>query len=281
MFSAGASSLLSVLDPELDLRYQVTNISSGNRNLVPEEGDTVTLGVVVTPTQNVGFSLDYYDVRLDKALITLAAADTVERCYSTHPQLCSTITRDPTTNRIQSIRVSPQNLEQLHLRGMDFEATWRIALPKGRLNLRALASYIDTLTMDDGETVSEMAGQTSQPTVSGIGGQPHWRGSVSAQYRLDHLRLNATVRYVGGGVIDHAYTHKDLDILEHSGRAYLDLGGSYVLHEAEDQNVTLFATIKNATNKDPPINGVGGYGTTRALYDTIGREYMAGVRFRF
>ena len=30
-----------------------------------------------------------------------------------------------------------------------------------------------------------------------------------------------------------------------------------------------------------PINGVGGYATTRALYDTIGRQYTVGLRFRF
>lgn len=282
IYSRGSTSVLSVFDPELNLQYQVRNVSSGNAGLVPEEADTLTLGIVVTPNDSFGFSLDYYDVKLDKAIITLAAAETVERCYSTQPQLCRLLDRDPITGRVTSVNVSPQNLEQLHLSGVDLEATWRINLPKSRLTLRSLVSYIDTLTMDDGMTVTQMAGQTTQPTVSGIGGQPRWRGSFSANYARGPLRLNATARHVGGGVIDHTYTSKDLNILEHSGRTYIDLGGSYdFIRNRDGLRLTAFATIKNAANKSPPINGVGGYATTRALYDVIGRQYIAGIRFGF
>lgn len=282
IYSRGSTSLLSVFDPQLNIQYQVSNMSSGNKDLVPEEGDTLTVGMVITPSEAFGFSLDYYDVKLDKALITLAAAETVERCYSTQPQLCGLLDRDPTTGRITAVHVTPQNLEQLHLSGADFEATWRIPLPRSRLTLRSLISYIDTLTMDDGMTLTQMAGQTTQPTVSGIGGQPHWRGSVSASYSRGPLHLNASARYVGGGVIDHTYTRKDLNILEHSGRTYLDLGASYdFIRDREGRRLTAFVTIKNAANKDPPINGVGGYATTRALYDVIGRQYLAGIRFGF
>lgn len=276
MFTTGTTSVFTVFDPELQLRYSVGSRSSGNTDLVPEEADTTTFGVVLTPSSDFGISLDYYDVKMDKAIITFGAADNVERCYSTHPQVCSTIVRDPTTGRIDYVRAVPQNLEQLHLRGADVEANWRRDLSRGNLALRGLVSYVDTLSMDDGITASEMAGQTTQPTVSGIGGQPHWRGSLSAIYRLDRLTLNASARYVGGGVIDHTYTHKDLNILEHSGRTYFDIGGSYRL-----DGITLFATVKNVADMDPPINGVGGYATTRALYDTIGRQYTVGLRFRF
>ncbi|MDO5505279.1 MAG: TonB-dependent receptor [Pseudoxanthomonas suwonensis] len=281
MFSLGSTSLLTVFDPELNLRYSVQNISSGNRDLLPEEADSLTFGVVVTPSEKLGFSLDYYDVRMDNALITLAAADTVERCYSTHPQVCGLLTRNPDTGRIASVQVSPQNLEQLHLRGTDLEVTWRPEISFGDLILRALVSYIDTLTLDDGLTVSEMAGQTTQPTVSALGGQPYWRGNLSARWSFGQWHFNAAARHVGGGKIDHTWTHKDLNILEHSGRTYLDIGGSYDLSRDTGQNVTLFASIKNLADKDPPINGVGGYGTTRALYDVVGRQYVAGVRFRF
>ena len=274
--------MLSVFDPLLNIQYSVTNRSSGNPDLVPEEADTFTLGVVFTPTQNLGFSLDYYNVDMDKALITLNAPAIVERCYSISPQVCSMITRSPDTDRITSVQVSPQNLERLHLRGVDFESYWRHGLSKGSLDWRLLVSYIDTLTMDDGDTVTQMAGQTTQPTVSSIGGQPHWRSHLTARYTNDRLSLNAAARYVGGGVIDHTFTNKDLNVLEHSGRVYFDLGGSYAFFKGDNkQSASVFATIKNAADKDPPINGVGGYATTRALYDVIGRQYMAGVRFRF
>ena len=130
MYAAGSSSLLSVFDPVLNIQYSVTNRSSGNPDLVPEEADTFTLGVVFTPTQNLGFSLDYYDVGMDKALITLAAPAIVERCYGISPQVCPMITRNPDTNRITSVQVSPQNLERLHLRGVDFESYGGTVCPR-------------------------------------------------------------------------------------------------------------------------------------------------------
>ena len=53
-----------------------------------------------------------------------------------------------------------------------------------------------------------------------------------------------------------------------------------------DQNVQTFLTIENITNAPPPV--IGG-GLTSALYsgmsnndyDTLGRQYRAGVRFQF
>jgi len=53
------------------------------------------------------------------------------------------------------------------------------------------------------------------------------------------------------------------------------------LVQNDDNKVALFGSIQNLMNKTPPITGVGGYGTTRALYDTLGRMFTAGVRFKF
>ena len=51
--------------------------------------------------------------------------------------------------------------------------------------------------------------------------------------------------------------------------------------ENDGNKVALFGSVQNVFNKTPPITGAGGYGTTRGLYDTLGRMFTAGVRFKF
>lgn len=280
LYSGGSTSTFSVFDPQLGQTYSVSSISSGYDGLEPEEADTRTIGVVFTPTRNLQLSVDYYDISLDNALITFQAASIVERCFSTHPQVCGLIVRDG-SGRIDHVRVAPQNLQSMDLSGVDLELSWRKPLGAGSFSLRALASYIDKLTLDDGITRSEMAGSTAQPTIASIGGQPHWNGNLYLGYQRGAVNLNTTVRYVGGGNINNAYTHKDLDVLEHSGRTYVDIGGSYDLDIGKPGAVSVFAAIRNVADMAPPINGVGGYATTRSLYDVIGRNYTLGMRFNF
>jgi outer membrane receptor protein involved in Fe transport len=87
---------------------------------------------------------------------------------------------------------------------------------------------------------------------------------------------------MGGGVINSAYTAKDLLDNEVSGRLYFDLSGEItIIKGGGDHKVTLFGAVQNVFDKDPPITAVGGYGTTRALYDVVGRLFTAGARFKF
>ena len=64
-------------------------------------------------------------------------------------------------------------------------------------------------------------------------------------------------------------------------RPYFDLSGEIALADVRDDKIALFGAVQNLFDKTPPITGVGGYGTTRALYDTMGRVFTAGVRTRF
>ena len=55
---------------------------------------------------------------------------------------------------------------------------------------------------------------------------------------------------------------------------YLDLRGSYRLND----NIVLYAAIDNVTNVPPPYTG--GFGD-EAIYDYLGRNIRAGIRFSY
>lgn len=279
LFSGGTTASFNVFDPILDLSYSVGSVSSGNTGLKPEEADTITAGFVLNPAQNFMVSVDYYRIKVDDAIITFQASELVDRCYTIQPQVCELIVRGE-DGRIDHVNVAPQNLQSMEVAGVDLEAVYRTTLAAGDLSLRSLISYVDTIKLDDGDGVTELVGSSVQPTIASVGGQPHWSGNLSATYRLGAISLNAGARHVGGARINNAYTSKDLDVLEHSSRTYFDLGGSYDLHSGGDSDMTVFLSIRNLMDKDPPING-SGYGTARSLYDVAGRTYTVGLRFNF
>ncbi|HRO02607.1 MAG TPA: TonB-dependent receptor, partial [Terricaulis sp.] len=190
---------------------------------------------------------------------------------------------------LTQVDVVPMNLQSLEVRGIDFEADYRIALDEvlagavGDFGLRALVTYTDTFDLTDNNRTTSLAGSTEQPVIQGIGGVPHWRHSVRASYFNDPLSLHLTARYIGGGNISNAYTEKDINILEHDGRWYFDLSVQYELLADDERSAQLFFAVENLLDRDPPIVG-GGFNTSatvRSLYDQIGRVFTAGVRLKY
>lgn len=282
LFGAPGNLYYTVLDPVLAQTYQVQTLTAGNADLVPEEADTFTAGAVLRPVFVPGLklSVDYYDIKLNNAIISLSAASIVERCNSVQPALCALIDRDPVTRMMTYIRNTPQNLQLLQTTGVDFEAAYDLPLFGGDLSLRSLISYVDKTTMDDGVLVVELAGSSNQPTTAGIGGVPHWRYNLSGVWKSGPASLGTQVRHIGGAKVNNDYTAKDLNILEHDGQTLVDLTASYDL-SVEGREIQVFGKIGNVLDQDPPLTGNSSYGTTRALYDVIGRNFTAGLRFRF
>lgn len=284
LFAAGSSLIQTITDPVLNQTYSVTNRTGGNPDLQPEKADTLTAGIVLSPSFIPGLqlSVDYYDITLNDAIGSLNAGAIVTRCYTDTPEVCSLITRDPTTNRITVVRSSPANFQRVETSGVDIELAYAFPLGAGRMNLRSLVTYTAKLDLVDGDNVGHFAGSTEQTTVNAIGGEPHWRFNASAAYVADRYKFSLTGRYVGGGIISaENETSNYTDIKEVSGRLYLDISGEVTLVDRNRNRIALFATIQNLTDVDPPITAVNGYGTTRSLYDVIGRVYTGGVRFRF
>ena len=284
LFAKGSTSQLSVSDPVLGRDYLVTAANSGNPDLTPEKADTFTAGIVLTPVAVPGlsFTVDYFDIKLNEAIISLTPAAIVTQCYGVAPQACSLITRDPVTNQITLVRNGPVNMQSVQLSGVDVEASYFIPVGADRIDLRALINYTSKAEISDGVTTTTLAGSVDQPTIAALGGTPNWRFNTSASYIAERFRVSLTGRYVGGGAINKNFTDKDLLENHVNGRMYFDLSGEYaIIDNGADRKLSVFGAVQNMFDNDPPITGVGGYGTTRALYDVIGRVFTLGARFNF
>lgn len=280
LFNAGGTTIFGVLDPAVNQTYTMHSISTGNPNLKPEKADTTTAGIVFTPSVGVMFSLDYWKTDLNDAIIAFQAGDIVTRCYGSQPQLCKNIIRGP-DGLVDHVNSVPENLQTMALRGVDLETAYSAAWGPGNFNVHGTVSYLDKFSLDDGISVTEMAGSSIQPSILSIGGQPHWKGDLSASYRVGHITVNSAAHYIGSAKLNNDWTSKDSNVLTNASQTYFDLGGSYQIYDSDGKHVELFASISNIFDRDPPITGAGGYITTRSLYEYIGRMYKAGMRFRF
>lgn len=288
LFQRSGSSNLSITDyvkPDQGVSYQVIALTAGNPNLKPEIADTLTGGLVLTPTSIPGLrlSVDYYDISIKHAIIQVTPAAIVQQCYSTNPAACAFITRPEGGGRITHVFSGPVNLASAMTRGIDFELQYSLPVGADRIAFQTLVNYLIKTELDDGIAKTRLDNSMAQPTVAALGGNPRWKANVNASYIADDFRFSGTARYVGGGYIDRTMTAKDLDQLTVKGRVYFDLSGELTLFKpkGEGSKVALFAAVQNLLDTDPPITGAGGYGTTRGLFDTIGRQFIGGVRLNF
>jgi outer membrane receptor protein involved in Fe transport len=287
LFQRSGSSNLNVTDFDpryLGQSYLVTALTAGNPNLKPEIADTFTSGLVLTPTMIPGLrlSVDYYDIKIKDAIIQITPAATVQQCFTVNTAACAFITRD-TAGRIVSVFSGPVNLANAMTRGIDVELQYSLPVGSDRITFQTLVNYLIKTELDDGISKTRLDNSMAQSTVAALGGNPRWKANVNASYIADDFRLSGTARYVGGGYIDRTMTAKDLDKLTVKGRVYFDISGELTVFKpkGEGSKVALFAAVQNLLDTDPPITGAGGYGTTRGLFDTIGRQFIGGVRLNF
>lgn len=295
LFLAGQVNTQQVSDPfrgnatALILRPMV-----GNLNLDPEEADTVGIGVVYQPSfaPGVSMSVDYYRIAVDKAIATIQQQAVIDRCFAGNAALCSAIVRDQ-NGVVTQITVQPVNLLSETADGIDIEASYRRPLWKGNLTLRALATHVIERQIDDGITVTELAGDNS-------GSAADWRWLAMASYDTGTYAMSVIGHGVSDGQLENAYiectsscpvptvVNRTVDNNHIAGAVYADLSFTYRLHNRGDlRNFELFFKIDNVADRDPPpVGSIAGVsfvdpGVNPLLYDTVGRTYRAGVRLQW
>jgi len=288
LFAGDQSAISLLVDPVSGITANVPQVTGGNPDLQPEKADTLTFGAVITPSFLPGLSLsvDYYRIKIKDAIGTLSLTQIVNNCSQsggTAPE-CALVTRDTPTSFPSQIRVAPANIAYLETSGIDFDASYRTELAGGNLGLRLYASYLDTYQTQQSSTapVLEYAGIS---TISSTPeGRPRWRGTLSVNYEIGRVGVFLNQQLIGKvklGIPGGLENGLGQTI---GAVGYTDMTLSYRLPVANG-HVEFFGTVNNLFDKDPPlipgtIPGVN-IATNFALYDTVGRAFTGGIRFKF
>lgn len=285
LFAGDQSGIGLLADPVTNTSQNVSTVTGGNPNLKPEIGRTLAIGAVLTPRFLPGFSLavDYYKLKIKGAIGTLSVAQIVNNCYanSAVPE-CSLITRPTPDSFPTLVRVSAANIAFLETSGIDFDATYNVEIGKGRLSTRLYASWLDKYLTQQSAVVSafDQAGYGSNGS-----GLPKWRGTLSVNYANGPFNIFVSEQYIDGMKIGTpGQPNQDFGGAKTPSVWYTDLTISGRI-EAKGGTFEPFLTINNLFDRDPPlvpgtIPGVN-LPTIISVYDTVGRAFTAGLRFKF
>ncbi len=273
---------------------QYNGLFGGNADLDPETAKSYTLGLVLTPTRDLSFTFDYFNIEVKDVIGSLPATTTLNDCLTTgNAASCSLIQRDSMGSLWMEpsayIVANNQNLGMRKTSGLDVAANYRHRLgDMGRVDLNMNGTWLKEFLMEDapGMGTYDCAGLFGSTCGTPL---PTWRhklrGTWSTPWNLD---LALTWRYIAEVELDAT---SDSPLLAGSpepgdavfgSRSYLDLAASYRLNPM----FTFRAGINNLLDKDPPVGGVtssvfGNGNTFPQVYDAFGRRVFFNVTATF
>lgn len=283
----------SFFDPFQNTAVQMFQYNVGNPALKPEIARNTTIGAVLSrPSWLPGLSLsvDYYKIDLNGVISGLGAGQIVQFCFEGKSEFCGGFVLNSPVQGGNFVNVQPFNLASWKTSGFDIEASYQWQRPlglDGTFTIRALGTHVREFLVDagiEGVAVVDNAGNNS-------GATPDWKWLAVQTYANDTFSLYMQQRWFSSGTFGNQYVvcttgcpastgnNPTIDFNTMKGAFYFDVGGSINFNK----NVTTFFKVDNLFDRDPePMPQTNtGLDINPALYETLGRTYRVGVRFRF
>lgn len=271
--------------PQFD--NQVNAKIGGNRNLVPETGDTFTAGLVWSPefgNNDLTVTVDYWDIQIEDGISSLGVDFTLNDCYvNQNPSACALITRNADYT-INNILDADLNVADQGANGVDTEIRWALDSNIGQWEAALLWSYLieREKTAFPGADKEGLAGRYTDPTAEDGGAYARNKFNYSVQWFRGDLSIGYLGEYVGrldadtfcncdsdgdpsNNFSDGTYIQKIDEVLYH------DIVVNYTFPRT---NTNIAAGITNITDEEPPYIDTGfNANTDPATYRLFGTGY--------
>lgn len=288
-------------------------INSGNAELNPEIGKSLTIGAVFQPSfiPGLSVSVDYYNIKIGQAINSLTGQAIINRCYddpvSIDNPFCSAVFRRDSASAIENKTFvgqggrrfsgfpdfvlpttgsgfisQPFNFAKLKTSGIDLDAAYSFAVKDAKFNLRGIVSWLEKR-----EFFTYITDPARSDRVHGTLGDPRWQGQFSANANIGDFDIGYDMRYVGKQAIAAWETQNS-----HQGRApqnadafpfknysavfYHDVQFGFAVND----KFRFYVGVDNVADKLPPY-GLTGTGAGSGIYPVMGRYYYSGVRVNF
>lgn len=292
---APASSIGNIQPPAAG---QINLTSGGNPNLDVENADTLTVGFIVQPTENLSFSVDYFHIKITDAVTTPAVDDVVDGCFSTafNPGLvfnaaCANIFRntiDGSLNGspadVRGVVVALTNAGVIETSGIDFGVGYSWEMGGGRFNWNLNGTYtMDNKFQATPVSVNRDCNGFYSINCGNIG--PELGVAQRLTWSYDDFDVSLRHQYLSSTSIEPALQGTYLPEFESiDDFHYFDLTGRW---QATD-NVGVVFTVYNVTDESPPEvgNDIGpttwnSGNTYPTVYDALGRTYSLTTTLKF
>ena len=267
-------------------------VTGGNPNLVPEEAETLTLGIIIAPESWGSFqvAVDYFELELERGIGSLDAVNACFDSLNTSNLYCNRLSRDPVTFNVIEVIETNINRGTLKTTGFDtqinggFELPGALAISDGfaDLDINVVWTHVQENSSQETPfgTVTDCAGYFGWPCIDTSEGQsfPSDRITTNISYMSGNLMARLTWRWIDGMKNaapfrsgDFGFPDPNLAVPSVGSKDYFDLGVSYRFSD----NVEARLTIANLTDTEAPnmADTLNDQNTDTGLYDIYGRAY--------
>ncbi len=287
--------------------YSIGQTTVGNPELKAEKSRNITLGAVFTPTNNLSFSVDYYNIRKTGAITSVDFSGAIANYYATGETSYDGVTvitdevdqnHPDAQRRIAFVQGSFINANTIKTSGLDFNATGKFRLNDNITFSSSIdATYIIKLNTEyPGGRVEHYVDTLGNFNLTAGSGTQQWRGSWQNTLDFGRGSISATAYYTGGydySAEDQGSVAGDCSLVptNYNGDAYqgcrvksfisVDMTGTIKVNDQFE----LYANVMNVFNNKPPIDAAT-YGAY--LYNPIvgesailGRSFRVGAKASF
>jgi iron complex outermembrane receptor protein len=174
----------------------------GNLDLQPERSRNLTYGLIYSPTPEISYSVDFYDIKISDYVVIGQGQYFLDTCYKTPREAtaapesgpnCEYIHRDG-TGSLTFIDTPYFNLARVETAGVDLGVSWGLPMPAsmGRFKLTLDGSYLQKYDYQASE-LDEMISTVG--TASGqFQGYPRWKATGHLSWSLDRFKAGWSTR---------------------------------------------------------------------------------------
>lgn len=291
----GALSVVNArTDPVTGASVGLEERRLGNKDLQPEENESYSWGVVLTPFDGFTFTADYWTISQEGVVGILGSSnglrlDKVLRDQgSFNPNVIREETTDGSIGEPILFLDKYLNLDPREISGIDFSAIYRVETDIGEFDVKFNGAYLSEfeqspsnelqLLIDAGEAVNNAGSLIKQ------NGRPRWRSTASLRWKNEQWGAGLFARYVGDVVDTSTRADSDTEAPDTPLPVdeYITLSGNvdyrFVGGVVEDVRVRL--GIRNIFNEEPDVTDqqLGYFGS---LHSNRGRYVYLDVRKSF
>ena len=260
----------------------------------PEQADTLTAGLVWTPTfggdtfKNWIFSVDYYDIEIEDVIGEFAAQEVLDGCYvAGQADQCDKVVRVGGTLTLpgSGLELYTTNLDYLKAEGVEVGFSFGVDMGDWG-DLTVSGNYNKYLTQESqSSAVTPVLDCLGFYGTSCGGPLPEDRWIQRTTWSIGMFDLSYLWRHSGSVEIEDVQKPTTFEAFQEiDSYDYLDLYASVNLFE----NVRLSMGVTNVLEEDPPVVGNEAADTTSnsgntfpSHYDTLGRVYSVGLNVSF
>lgn len=260
-------------------------VIGGNANLEPEEADTQTIGVVLTPTfaEGLTLSVDFWEIEIENAIEAISSQNIVDGCYdatSLNNDFCALIRRNDNPTSAQSggltfVRQTQLNFGAVETHGIDFAGDYQFEMGDYFVMLNGGATFQGALDLLQPGGVGEP--DVVNPELREMR-RPEWSAQTSVSIQRGPFTFGWRMQYLDRQVLSYEDGAEIETVLGNFGQSaftketYLHyLSGSWEYSDT----ITIYGGVDNVTDERP-------YVTERAYpVNPLGRYLFAGVNVTF